>query len=91
MSRIIVDEYPSKAKDCPFAELSYLSDSIERCTCKCSNELCCISESRFEWHCEDEDLDAYNELVEEYGYNRQAFCRDYCPYLISFKEMLDKQ
>ena len=89
MSRIIVDEYPSEAKDCPMAKLSYLSDGAERCICKCSNGLCCISESRFEWQSEDEDVDAYNELVEEYGYSRQAFCRDHCPYLVGFKSIFE--
>jgi hypothetical protein len=32
--------------------------------------------------------DAYRELKEVYGYDRQAFCRDYCPYLLDMVSIL---
>lgn len=91
MQHIIVDNYPSKADDCPLAELELVENEyglFERHKCKCSGELCVISETRFKGFSPDEDVDAYTELVEEYGYDRQAFCRDYCPYLLDMASIL---
>ena len=76
------------------AEFELINDKyglFERHKCKCSGNLCIISESRFDSCSPDEDSDAYEELAEGYGYNRQAYCRDYCPYLLSMVSILIKR
>ena len=69
MSRIIVDEYPSEAKDCPLAKYKLIEGAYgfyDRCKCKCSGELCCISDSIFDYDTIDGTIEAYTELVEEF-------------------------
>ena len=91
MQHIIVDDYPNEAKDCPFAELELIDGEyglFERHKCKCSGDLCVISESRFENLLPDWDVDASIELTHDYGYDRHAFCRDYCPYLLDMVSIL---
>ena len=91
MTNIIVNDYPCEAKDCPFAELEMIEDEygiFERRRCKCSGNLCVISESRFDSLSPDYDVDAYLELTEQYGYDRCAFCRDHCPYLLGLGDVL---
>lgn len=90
MSRIIVDEYPSEAKDCPLAKYKQIEGAYgfyDRYKCKCSGELCCISDSIFDYDTIDGNIKAYTELVEEYGYNKQAYCKDYCPFLQDFNSI----
>jgi hypothetical protein len=91
MQRIIVDDYPSEAKDCPLAELELVENEyglFERHKCKCSGGLCVISETRFDDFSPDYNVDSYIELAEEYGYDRQSYCRDYCPYLLDMVSIL---
>jgi hypothetical protein len=91
MQRIIVDDYPSEAKDCPLAKLEVVDGGFgvfKSHNCKCSGKLCVISESRFDYFSPDYNVDAYTELAEEYGYDRQAFCKDYCPYLLDMVSIL---
>ena len=70
MSRIIVDEYPHEPCECPMAH--YIANGFDgHYSCACSQELCVLD-------------DEYSEFIEEYGFNRQAYCKDYCRYLQDF-------
>ena len=74
MSRIIVDEYPCEPCECPMSR--YIANGFDgHYSCACSQELCVL---------DDEYLEDSSDFIEEYGFNRQAYCKDYCRYLQDF-------
>lgn len=76
MSRIIVDEYPSEPCECPMSRYIPTIGIDGYYECICSQAICVL---------DDECLEENSlELREEYGFNRQAYCKDYCRYLQDF-------
>lgn len=81
MSRIIVDEYPKKACECPIARYEPINSFHGRFLCNRDSYSCVIDEENIEFN--------YDEFVEEYKKDRQAYCRDHCPHLVDFKRIFE--